>query len=165
MPRKNNRPAPASKDQLRAVSDELTRFVHSNVRDPEAAIASMKSIHNDAAPPAEGVSHTDLIRQPGDQRGLRSQFDQGPGVTEVNGPSYLGPSVRYSHPAAAGGHPAPSVSTADPASYPFHAAGTGALIAPAPRPVGYGAHQGLPVSLPPAARPEGTGPVPDKAAS
>lgn len=161
-PRKNNRPPAPSKDQLRAVSDELTRFVHSNLRDPERALADMASIKNDAAPEPEHVSHEDLIRQPG-ERGLRSQFDQGPGVTEVHGPDYERPLQRYSHPAAAGGHPAPSVSTADPADFPYHAAGSGALIAPARRPLGYGAHQGLPIDLPRGARPGGTGPVPDKA--
>ena len=115
--------------QLRAVSEDLTRFVRDNVANPERALADMSSIKNDAAPPREVVNTQDLLRQPGDQRGLRSEFDQGPGTSEVNGPSYTGPSVKILHSAEAHS-PAPHVSTADPRNHAYRRVGDGALVVP-----------------------------------
>jgi len=110
--------AAPSRDQLRAVSEDLTRFVRDNVANPERALADMSSIKNDAASPREVVNTQDLLRQPGDQRGLRSAFDQDPGgVTEVNGPAYQGPTDRRTYSRA--GSPAPSVSTSHPAAHPY----------------------------------------------
>ena len=128
------RAAPA-RDQLRAVSEDLTRFVRDNVANPERALADMQSIKNDQAPPREVVNTQDLLRQPGDQRGLRSAFDQGPGVTEVNGPAYAGPSDvrRYSRAAS----PAPAVSTSHPANHTYASATTGKRVVFLPAGVGH----------------------------
>lgn len=108
-----------TRDQLRAVSDDLTRFVRDNVADPERALRDMTSISNDAAPPPQPVGRADLLRQPGPPRNLNREFS---GTSaETNGPAYAGPrdTIRHSH----SGSPAPAVSTTPP--QPYHAAGSG----------------------------------------
>lgn len=109
--------------KLRALDPDLSRFVKDNVSNPTRALRDMRSIHNDAAPPPEPVTRKDLLRQPG-PRNLRAQFDQGTGVTEVNGPSYTGPAtvIRHTHSAS----PAPAVSSAAPR--PYRAAGSGETV-------------------------------------
>ena len=111
--------AAPSREQLRAVSEDLTRFVRTNIKDPERALRDMKSISNDAAPPPEPVTRADLLRQPGRPRNLNREFS---GTSaETNGPAYAGPrdTIRHTHAAS----PAPAVSTTPPR--PYHAAGSG----------------------------------------
>jgi hypothetical protein len=118
-----------SRDQFRAVSGDLTRFVKDKIKDPERALRDMKSIRNDAAPPPEQVTAADLLRQPGPPRNANAEFA---------GADAARPLQRYSHPEAAS--PAPHVSTKDPADFPYRAAGTGEPVTPPRR--APGAHQG-----------------------
>lgn len=102
--------------------DSFKRFLSENVRPPTnpEAIAAL----DEPAPEPERVQHEDILSPAA--RGLRSAFDQGPGVTEVHGAAYA-PQTVFRHSRA--NSPAPTVSTSHPSAHPYTpAGGTGKVV-------------------------------------
>jgi hypothetical protein len=93
--------------------DDINRFMRDNVRDPDAAVASLAA--SPPGPVPERVQPEDLLADPA--RSLTRAFHQDPsGVTEVHGP-LMSPQCVLRFPAAASGSPAPTVSSTPPSAY------------------------------------------------